>query len=71
MLFPSVLPAFCRASWVNKYLFGATVISNSLPSTHKNSGLKQFKKFNANIDWDYESIRDFIVLHYNATERND
>lgn len=29
------------------------------------------EKFNTNINYDYESIRDFIILHYKATERKD
>lgn len=27
--------------------------------------------FNRDCDWDYEAIRDFIILHYKATERDD
>lgn len=38
-----------------------------------NRGFNQadIDEFNAQSDFEYERIRDFIVLHYKATERND
>ena len=49
-----------------------SVISKFLALFPQKTGFEAVqKKFNENIDWDYESIRDFIILHYKATERDD
>lgn len=49
-----------------------SVISKFLALFPQKTGFQAIQdKFNANIDWDYESIRDFIILHYKATRRND
>jgi len=37
----------------------------------RNHSAAEVARYNSRMTFEYETIRDFIVLHYNATERND
>ena len=37
----------------------------------RNCAPAEIERYNRMLTWEYERIRDFLVLHYKATERND
>jgi len=67
-----IIQWFSGATRIDQYSFDSNL---DCPTAQffPGSGFNQadIDEFNARFDFEYERIRDFIVLHYKATERND